>query len=298
MQRFIVISSILVCLTGCGKNSADFSGFGLRKETIVVDNITREYLLYFPAHLEKDAPLVFVCHGYTGNAADMVKYTRMNDVAEKHGFVVCYPQGTKDQKGSAFWQVGYSFNKGNPVNDVRFLDVLARKLQKKCGLNTKKTFLTGMSNGGDLCNRVAGLSTKTFAAVAPVVGCLMKCMTDSFPDPHPVPILMINGTADDITLWNGDLEDKGGWGPYYSTPYMYDYWLRNNKCTQADKMALPDINHLDSSQVILEKHAGGAGSQPVWIYTVINGGHDWPGGSGNMDFQASEAIWDFFSSLD
>jgi poly(3-hydroxybutyrate) depolymerase len=61
---------------------------------------------------------------------------------------------------------------------------------------------------------------------------------------------------------------------------------------------LPDINMQDGSHVVLEKHSGGAGSEPVWIYTVMNGRHDWPGGSGNMDFKASETIWDCFSSLD
>lgn len=297
VSRFMIMTGILACLTGCGKNSADFSNLGLRKETIPVGNLTREYLLFFPPHLDKDAPLVFVCHGYTGNAADMVKYTGMNTVADKGGFVVCYPQGTKDQKGAGFWQVGYAFNKGIPVDDVKFLIVLAKKLQKKYGLSRENTFLTGLSNGGDLCNLVAISSVTTFKAVAPVVGCLMKCWTDSLRNPLPIPVLMINSTKDPITLWEGDLEDKGGWGPYYSTPFMQEFWARMNRCTQVTRMDLTDINLQDSSHVLLEKHTGDAGSQPVWMYTVINGGHDWPGGSGNMDFQASEAIWEFFSSL-
>ena len=33
----------------------------------------------------------------------------------------------------------------------------------------------------------------------------------------------------------------------------------------------------------------------VWLYEVVGGGHDWPGSSGNMDIQASEQIWSFFS---
>ena len=33
----------------------------------------------------------------------------------------------------------------------------------------------------------------------------------------------------------------------------------------------------------------------VWLYEVVGGGHDWPGSNGNMDINASEEIWSFFS---
>ena len=33
----------------------------------------------------------------------------------------------------------------------------------------------------------------------------------------------------------------------------------------------------------------------VWLYEVVNGGHDWPGSWGNMDIESSVEIWEFFS---
>ncbi len=297
MFKLFFVLGVWLGLSGCMINSSDFSNLGLREDSIRVDHLNRKYLIYFPDHLEKDAPLVFICHGYTGTAADMVKYTGMNEVADKHGFVVCYPQGTKDKKGSNFWQVGYSFNEGDPVDDVKFIHTLAGKLQHVYGLSRENTFLSGFSNGGDLCNLLAISSTPVFKAVAPVGGCMMKWMVDSFPKPDPIPILLINGTADEITLWDGDLEDKGGWGPYHSTPFMQAFWVKNNRCADVVKLAIPNVSQADGSHVILEKHTGPEKSKPVWIYSVILGGHDWPGGSGNMDFNASETIWEFFSTL-
>jgi len=29
---------------------------------------------------------------------------------------------------------------------------------------------------------------------------------------------------------------------------------------------------------------------------VVNGGHDWPGWSGNMDINASREVWNFFKN--
>ena len=52
----------------------------------------------------------------------------MNKVAEKNGFAVCYPQGSKSseksmytEKGSPFWNVGYEIHKNEKVDDVDFI---------------------------------------------------------------------------------------------------------------------------------------------------------------------------------
>ena len=35
----------------------------------------------------------------------------------------------------------------------------------------------------------------------------------------------------------------------------------------------------------------------VWLYKIIDGGHDWPGAYGNMDINASEVVWEFFNDF-
>lgn len=296
MVRSLIILAAVLVGCSCQKNSADFADLGLIKDSIFIDDQPREYLIYFPSNLKAEAPLVFVCHGYTGKASDMANYSQMNSVADKHGFVVCYPQGSMDKNENPFWQVGYEFNLDNPINDISFIHHLAGTLQKEYGLSKENAFFTGLSNGGDMANYLACQSTPVFKAVAPVVGCLMKSMIDSFPKPNRIPLLMINGTADNITLWEGDMANQGGWGPYHSTPEMHNFWIKNNGCTTVVKSVLPNTNKEDGSFVRVEKHSGET-AMPVWIYTVVNGGHDWPGGSGNMDLNASEAIWAFFSQF-
>ncbi len=298
MKKFVWLTIWVLIWNSCNTYSPVEFPVGLVQDSILIDDQSRSFYLYFPEGIEPHSPLVFVCHGYTGTAEGMIDYTKMNNVADSNGFVVCYPQGTKDQDGNPFWQVGYTFNENILVDDYKFLTHLAQHLQQKYELSQEDTFLTGLSNGGDLCNLFAFHSTASFKAVAPVVGCVMKWMIDSFPKPDPIPILMINGTSDDITLWNGDLEDMGGWGPYYSTPFMQEFWIHNNNCETIERTTLPDLDSLDGSHVILDQYTCDTYPQtPVWIYTVVNGGHDWPGGSGNMDFNASESIWSFFASF-
>jgi len=39
----------------------------------------------------------------------------------------------------------------------------------------------------------------------------------------------------------------------------------------------------------------GINNNEVWLYKVVNGGHEWPGAWGNMDINAGEEVWNFFS---
>ena len=117
------------------------------KHIFTVDGRDRIYYMHIPENLSEKAPLVFVFHGYGGNAKNMIGYSGMNPIADKNGFAVCYPQGVfgEDEKNS--WNAGYS----NPdVDDVKFITSLARFLHEEYNLDPENTFATGMSNGADI----------------------------------------------------------------------------------------------------------------------------------------------------
>jgi polyhydroxybutyrate depolymerase len=261
---------------------------------ITINGQTREYYLYLPDSLSSDTPLVFALHGYSGSAVSMRNYTGFNQIAENNGFVVCYPQGLTDQWGNSFWNVGYDFHQNETVDDVEFLTVLAQYLQNEYNLNAQNTFCTGMSNGGDMCYLLACQAPGIFKAVAPVAGCMMEWIYSSCNPSNPIPVLEIHGTDDDITYWNGDMNNTQGYGAYLPVLTTFDFWIQLNECTQSVIDTFPDINLSDGSIVISEKFTDGINNNEVWLYKVEGGGHDWPGSSGNIDINASEEIWNFF----
>jgi len=55
--------------------------------------------VYTSEHLSRDAPLVFVLHGFTDDATGIRATTQMDAVADRYGFAVVYPQGTRDHAG-------------------------------------------------------------------------------------------------------------------------------------------------------------------------------------------------------
>ena len=47
-----------------------------------------------------------------------MRYTQLNEIADREGFIVAYPQGTIDSRGETFFNVGYDFNADSLVDDV------------------------------------------------------------------------------------------------------------------------------------------------------------------------------------
>ena len=242
----------------------------------------REYYLYRPSSIEDDAPLVFVLHGYSGTAWGIMGYSGMDEMAAEHGFAVCYPQGLSDQSGYNFWNVGYDFHQNQTVDDVAFLSSLANYLQEEYNLSSENTFSTGMSNGGDMSYMLACEASDVFKAIAPVAGSMMENIYNTC-NPNPVPVLEIHGTNDNVTLWDGDMDNNDGWGSYLSTTDGIDYWVEANECTSSEQISIPGTN------TIHHRYFDCIDNVEVWLYEVVGGGHDWPSYS-------NREIWAFFSS--
>ena len=145
------------------------------EDSIKVDGKMRKFVMYLPDGLQADAPLVVVLHGY---GAGIRRENIMIGPADKHGFAVCIPQGLKDPQGEPSWNVGYSFQQGWKVDDVKALCEIARYARKRHHLHRRNIFLTGMSNGGEMCYLMAYSNQYTFRAVAPIAGLTMQWMYD------------------------------------------------------------------------------------------------------------------------
>ena len=276
---------------------------------VIHEGVEREYIIHVPENLTEDFPIVFVIHGYTGSAEGIAAYTGMNSIAEREGFIAVYPQGTIDSNGNTFFNVGYEFNDDSSINDVSFIRELVRSISQEFNLKRKKAFATGMSNGGDMSYLLACTSSDLFKAVAPVAGVLMKGLKDSCELSSPVPIFEIHGTADKISLFEGDLNNEGGWGAYYDLPSTIDFFAERYQLTNKSVKQMTSKESGADYDIFFERHWADDLEEEVWMYRIEDGRHVWPGikfnwwdnplawfyfGSGNEDINASEEVWAFF----
>ena len=265
--------------------------------TITDGGLQREYIYYHPSSALPNCPLVFVCHGFGGSAQGIMNYSEFNSLADEFGFAVCYPQGSEDSDGDTFWNVGYAFHPTETVNDVAYLQNLNTHLQDVYSLDTSKVFCTGMSNGGDLCYMLACEASETFRAVAPISGMVLQDIMDDCNPSDEVSILEIHGTNDNVTRYNGDPNNNDGWGAYPSMALTMSFYNNLFGLALQNSGNFPNTNTNDGSTVSYEKYGANQSCTEVWLYTVNNGGHDWPGAYGNMDIEASREAWDFFGQL-
>lgn len=256
--------------------------------TLKYQGFDREYWLFVPDSLCQERPLVILLHGYGGTAEgyrlEMVRCAREN------GFVLCIPQGYKDPTGERGWNVGYPSQKGMKIDDVAFVRYLARTVSRRYGLDKGHIFLTGMSNGGEMCYVMACEHPGLFCAIASVAGLTMEWLVKERPVPsEPVTFMEIHGTADKVSLWEGDPGNSGGWGAYASVPAAVGRICSADRCTYETVQKLP-LKSASSRQVILHRYLGG--TKEVRLYEVEGGPHSWH----LDDIDTVNEIWNFFKS--
>ena len=290
---FFVISSCLVA----------------EERTIIHEGVEREYLVHIPDNLTEDSPIVFVIHGFTGSAKQIMEYSGMNEVSDREGFMVVYPQGTTDSEGNTFFNVGYEFHKDSTIDDVSFIRNLFVLLSEEYSLKRKQGFATGMSNGGDMSYLLACTSADLFRAVAPVAGSLMVKTKETCDTQSSVSIFEIHGTGDLITLFYGDMENNGGWGAYYDLPSTISFFAEAYNLDKRSTKIIAKKGEGSEYDIYHQRHWSQNSDEEVWMYEIVEGRHVWPGfkihwwenpifwyyfGSGNEDINASEEVWRFF----
>ena len=233
-------------------------------------------------------PLVVVLHGYRGKALNAAH--RFFELADREGFAVVWPQGAEDNTGHTCWNVGYPFQKDYRIDDAAYLKKLISHIQKQYGISRRNVFLTGMSNGGEMCYKMAVEHPEMFSAIASIAGLTLTTMSTDYR--CPVPFMEVHGTADHTSEWGGDPEDKGGWGAYLSVPAAVSHIISANRCVGETVTEIP----AEHKRVILHRFTG---SRPAWkdgptadvlLYEVQGGDHSWS----ERFVPTCDCIWSFF----
>ncbi|MBU1671663.1 MAG: prolyl oligopeptidase family serine peptidase [Actinobacteria bacterium] len=297
LLAFLLVSTLTA---GCRR-----SGSG--DEADLVDSIRsggreRTYVLHVPPGYDEGAgnSLVLAFHGHGGQGENQERLSGMEAVSDANGFLIAYPDGI--DRG---WNDGRGINEG--IDDVGFARDLVEKLSAEYGVDPKRVYATGISNGGFMSFRLACDAPDVFAAVAPVAALMSVPLVESNRSTTPVSLLLMNGTGDPLVPWEGGqiggaLGDRG---EGISTQASIEYWVALDGCATTPQAArLPDMDPGDGTTVTQYVYPGGRDSTEVVLCEVTGGGHTWPGGYQYMresiigrtsrDLEASEYIWEFF----
>lgn len=264
-------------------------------DTIESGGIDRNYRLYIPTAYDgsEPVPLVLNLHGYTSDAFGQDLYANFRVIADTANFLIVIPNGTLNDLGDRYWNCFTV--PGDGVDDVAFLSDLIDSISATYNVDPNRIYSTGMSNGGFMSHALACELSNKIAAIASVAGSIDK---DRFPfcDPqHPMPVLQIHGTEDEIVPFDGNFD-------FMPVEDILDYWITINNCdAAADFTEIPDLVPSDLCTAEHYVYGGGDNNVNVELFKIIDGGHTWPGtaltflGVTNLDINACKEIWYFFS---
>ena len=281
-----------------------FNFFGQQQinKTMFFDGQNRSFIVYVPSsyNASSQSPLLFNFHGGGGTSSDFINYENdMRPIADTANFIAVYPQAAVDPTdGSNSWL----HKTPTTHNDVNFIEAIIDTLSNDYNIDNDRVYACGYSEGGIFSYELGCRLNDRIAAFSSVSGSML---VDAFrvsyynlgncSPIHPTAVLLIPGTSD-----FSPHSSYSGLQPYYmSVNDITTYWANyNNTDINPTVTQIPNINNSDGSTVEKRIWENGDNCVAIQELKVINGDHDWPGSSGNMDIDASEEIWKFLSMYD
>jgi len=283
--------------------------------TLIHGELDRSYIVRVPPAVTsgKSLPAVLNFHGGAAHAREQKRYSRMDEVADREGFVAIYPNGSSGIGGRLLtWNAGVCCGPAAAarVDDVGFVIALLDDLARRVALDPGRIYATGLSNGSMMAYRFAAEAAPRIAAVAGVAGAMTL---DRFAPALPVPVMHIHSVDDGRALYDGGL---GPVFPFTNTRVLHESvdnmlkkWIAHNGCpeqpqigdTVRGRTGAADATHTATRY----RYAPCRGGTEVVLWKLAGAGHVWPGGlqdylhrllgASTTVIDANDEMWRFFS---
>lgn len=261
---------------------------------LTVGGLARTYRIEHPASTGAHPALVVMLHGGFGSGAQAESAYGWDELASARGFVVAYPDGV-----ARAWNAGRCC--GRPyeqhIDDVAFLTAVIRDAEQRDGVDPRRVYVTGMSNGAIMAYRLACEAPIPIAAIGPVAGDLeVPCAAPR----APVSVLAIHGTADQNVPISGGLGAKGFTRTdHTSLAASLARWRAIDRCAAPERAR--------QGSLVTERSNCAAGTD-VEAIAIDGAGHQWPGSKParaaavrllgldqpSTALDATAALWGFF----
>lgn len=179
------------------------------------------------------------------------------------------------------------------INENAFFGGMISYFQEKHQINEKHVFAIGTSGGGHMAYKLALTMPEKFRSITAIIANLPDTNNlDCAERRVALPVMIINGTADNINPYEGGEVNLGKYinlGFVRSTDRTFHYWsaLAGYK-GEPQKELLPDNDPNDGKTI--EKYTFKKRRKPeVTLLKVLNGKHDYP-----KDIDVYLEAWAFF----
>lgn len=209
-----------------------------KADNITVNGQQRSYNVYAPKNLGENRPLLIFCHGYNQDANWMQNSEFKNEnvsmeaVCDTAKFVVVFPNGI-----DRAWDIGGD-------RDINFIKAIIEKMATQHKIDRNRIYMGGFSMGGML-------TYNAINKMADIIAAFVSCSGPSVVTPNsktrPVPILHIQGTADN----------------FGSVQPALNPWIQHNGCSTTAKV-ISNYNGFSGAKL----HIWGPGKDGVEVRLI------------------------------
>jgi polyhydroxybutyrate depolymerase len=269
----------------------------MQRYQIIVNGLQRTYYLYRPNKTIANQPLLVGLHGGRSQPERFAETTGFNKLADAEGFAVAYPEGIDRN-----WNDGRTPTMPKQ-DDIAFLRAVIVDVDRKLAklIKTREVYVTGISNGGFMAQRVACELSDRVTAVAAVAATMAEPISKTCKPTKPISVMLMGSPDDKFVPWQGGEMKVGKGGKILSMDDALNFWQRQLVCKDAQVEEVPDRAQ-DGTKITISR-SDCSDRKKVSLVRIDGGGHTWPQGQNqperllgktSQQFNGSKYIWQFF----
>lgn len=232
--------------------------------------LLRFYLVHVPESYtgQDQVPLLLDLHGFSSYAADERKWSGQLRESDRRGFIAVWPDGV-----ALSWNAYGCCFLGNAlvVDDVAFLRSVIGEMKRRSNIDDGRVYVTGISNGGGMAQRMA---CEAADIVTAVVSVSFPLNSDQCRPARPISVTAIAATGDNTINYYGSSAPLGLPNNLLGLPLGVQgareslaAWKRLNGCSDAlTRVQLRDDVRLE------EYRRCGRGTR-AGLVTIVGGTH-------------------------